>query len=322
MRQIGNADEAANFVRGLAAEVRGFLEGQTAAFGDQEFHFKIESRWNGEGAEEGCRLWVTGAFRIPEEPSYQEFNMLDVQISFIDQQVQVKHILQPLFMKSANVVMKLLHILQQAGAQVGFALIVAGVSDAFYDLLLQMGGQSCAAQSLEGETLEDENAVFLPPSVGLLGPFHEQLADLIRRSCGELERAYAQMALECRVSCRELDDGTWVIEVNGAYRISGIEEKEPFLMLRLYIGCRNRQVDISNIFLPQFMRYRNIGKELIRRVFELAEREAAQVYLVDMVPSFYRRMCSCGARRCYCVVNGELAESGDILRITRDTRLD
>lgn len=323
MGQITDVGGVEKFNRELASNIQDYLELLDEIFQAYEFHFKIEGRWNGETVGEGYQLRVTGAFKDPMmREGYHEFIMLAVQLNYIDQQVQVKQIQQPVFMRETNAVMKILHILQHTAAQVGYGLFMEGASSVFFDYLVQRGCRPCAAETLEGEPLEAGNALFLPPSAQLLdASIHVQLADMIGRYNAGLERAYGEAGLRCPVSCAELENGNWLITVDGSYQINGSMKRDEFLMLRLLVDCRSREIDITNIFLPPFMRYRNTGKELIYRIFKIAEPELVQVFLVDMVPSFYRRMVNRGAQRCCRYIGQELAEASDIVRITRDTRL-
>jgi len=56
-----------------------------------------------------------------------------------------------------------------------------------------------------------------------------------------------------------------------------------------------KQVFITNIFMPASMMHERLGKRVIRAMFEACTPHQYHLLLVDMVPSFYRRMIARGA---------------------------
>ena len=96
--------------------------------------------------------------------------------------------------------------------------------------------------------------------------------------------------------CRE---DIYLFEVLGYYKNEcKPDEKTEYIMLRLYLNCNYKQFQISNIFLPIFMRHKSIGKTIIHKIFLVAEKEQYELYIVDMVKSFYKRMIARGALPC------------------------
>jgi len=90
-------------------------------------------------------------------------------------------------------------------------------------------------------------------------------------------------------------------------------KQTPFILLRFCIYHEYKQIQISNIFLPKFMQYKGQGKRLIYEIFEIAEENSYGLFLVDMVPSFYKRMLDKGALPCN--------ECDDAVQIVRETKL-
>lgn len=94
-------------------------------------------------------------------------------------------------------------------------------------------------------------------------------------------------------------DQLYQVEVNGYYKDDiKSEEQTDFILLRLFINYQYKQVQITNIFLPDFMRYKGIGKKLIHKIFQVSEKEHYGLFVVDMVNSFYQRLIKRGALPC------------------------
>lgn len=91
------------------------------------------------------------------------------------------------------------------------------------------------------------------------------------------------------------------------------DRQTPFIMLRFSINYEYNEIQVSNIFVPPFMRYNGIGKTLLQIVFTVAEIERFYLFLVDMVPSFYQRMINRGAIPC----DGY----DDVVQIVKQTKL-
>lgn len=70
---------------------------------------------------------------------------------------------------------------------------------------------------------------------------------------------------------------------------------------------------ISNIFLPDFMKYKGIGKKLIYNLFVISEKENSELFIIDMVNSFYQRMIKRGALPC--------DDCDDAVQIVSETKL-
>lgn len=89
------------------------------------------------------------------------------------------------------------------------------------------------------------------------------------------------------------------VEVKGYYRNEyKPDEITPFVLLRLFILRDCKQIHISNIFLPGFMCHRAIGKHMIYNIFAISKQQGYDLFIVDMVNSFYRRMINRGALPC------------------------
>lgn len=110
----------------------------------------------------------------------------------------------------------------------------------------------------------------------------------------------------------EGDDG-YRVDVNGYYKDEYEPEKQTeFILLRLYVYNEYRQIQISNIFLPTFMIHKDIGKKLIHNIFTISEKEQYELFIVDMVNSFYQKMIKRGALPCM---------GGDAVQIVSETKL-
>lgn len=89
------------------------------------------------------------------------------------------------------------------------------------------------------------------------------------------------------------------IEITG-YSINKYDPDNinPFVLLRLFILKDCRQIHISNIFLPTFMRHRTIGMHILYHLFTISKKENYELFIIDMVDSFYHKMIKKGALPC------------------------
>ncbi|CAK7070382.1 hypothetical protein [Tissierella sp.] len=85
-------------------------------------------------------------------------------------------------------------------------------------------------------------------------------------------------------------------------------------MLRAHIYTQYNQIQIPNIYIPHFMKKQGIGKKIISIIFKLAEKYNYELFIVDMVPSFYERLIKRGALPC--------VGDGESLQIVKDTKLE
>ncbi len=67
------------------------------------------------------------------------------------------------------------------------------------------------------------------------------------------------------------------------------DELKKFLILKLYIRD-DKQIIITNIFIPFIMRKKGFGMKILSIIFELAKKEGYALFITDMVQSFYNKM--------------------------------
>ena len=84
------------------------------------------------------------------------------------------------------------------------------------------------------------------------------------------------------------------------------------LVLKVLFSHENKQVAIPNIFMPEFMKRQGIGKRLIFIIHQELKKHGYQLFIIDLVQSFYDKLVQRGAIVC---------EEGDIVLITDETRL-
>lgn len=125
---------------------------------------------------------------------------------------------------------------------------------------------------------------------------------------------YSKQRFEFNIMDFTNRDDDYRIDIIGYYKDEYEPEKQTkFILLRLYIYHECRQIQISNIFLPTFMRYNGIGKKLIYTIFTISEKEQYKLFIVDMVSSFYQKMIKRGALPC--------KECDDAVQIVNETKL-
>lgn len=100
-----------------------------------------------------------------------------------------------------------------------------------------------------------------------------------------------------------------LIEIHGQ---TNQDQFSRFILLRVSINHEYRQIYIPNIFLPEIMRYKGIGKKLISLIYKVAEEHGYELFIVDMTTSFYNRLIRRGALPC---------EEDDAVKIIEDTLL-
>ena len=87
--------------------------------------------------------------------------------------------------------------------------------------------------------------------------------------------------------------------------------KSKTLLLKLFIDHDNKQVQLPNIFLPEFMRKSGLGKRLISIVYSVAEKHGYELFITEMTKGFFARMIARGAE----------PYEDDIVKITAETNL-
>lgn len=103
---------------------------------------------------------------------------------------------------------------------------------------------------------------------------------------------------------------------NGLVEVHINETKENLnraIVLRVAILEEYKQLHITNIFMTESLRYKGLGKKLISLLFEIAQEYNYELFVVDMVQSFYKKLIGRGAVRC---------DEEEAVQITIDTNLD
>ncbi len=109
----------------------------------------------------------------------------------------------------------------------------------------------------------------------------------IRNALSALLAPYQGVFHELRI---EGDGNT--IEVRGK---SKAEDQHGFIMLRVVVLDEGQQVQIPNIIKPEPLEERGFGRRLIATVYGVARAGGYDLFIVDMVPGFHRRMLAWGA---------------------------
>ncbi len=136
---------------------------------------------------------------------------------------------------------------------------------------------------------------------------YEQLEKEIMDYLTPLKSLYKKQLFDFK-----MEQDTFGIEVRGYCKDPYTPEKKmEFLLLRIEMNYVDKQIYIPNIFLPDFMRYQGIGKKLIYKIFLIAEKADYDLFIVDMVDSFYQRMKKRGA----------VPYEDDVVMITSTTKL-
>lgn len=140
--------------------------------------------------------------------------------------------------------------------------------------------------------------------------FIKELKEKIASYLSPFKQTFSNNFFSYEMSDYFLVNDVYQIEVMGKYG-NNINNTTPFILLRFQICLEFQEVHLSNIFLPNFMIYKGIGKTLIQNIFDIAKKHNYYLFIIDMVPSFYERM----------IKRGAVPFSDDVVRITDQTRL-
>lgn len=142
---------------------------------------------------------------------------------------------------------------------------------------------------------------------------HQKIETEIFNYLTPLKDQYAEQQFDFDIDV-SMRDNDVLVEVWGFYKNeSAPNGKTEFILLRLYVRHQCTQIHITNIFLPDFMRYKCIGKHLINKIFLISEEVHYELFIVDMVPSFYQKMINKGALPCI--------GQDDVVKIVKGTEL-
>lgn len=143
---------------------------------------------------------------------------------------------------------------------------------------------------------------------------HQQIIKEIESFLKPYQNDYVKQRFDYKITDYCTDDSIYQVEVNGYYKNEyNPEEQTTCILLRIFINYKHRQILISNIFLPDFMRYKGIGKKLIYNLFVISDKETYELFLIDMVESFYQRMIKRAALPC--------ENCDDAVQIVSETKL-
>ena len=146
----------------------------------------------------------------------------------------------------------------------------------------------------------------------MAGSIHQQFKEEIFNYLGSFKNDYIEQRFDFQINDDCCSDNQ--IEVYGYYKDEYQPDKQTkCILLRFFINYEYRQVQISNIFLPDFMKHKGLGKRLIYKIFLITEKEHYELFLIDMVNSFYQKMIARGAFPC--------DACDDAVQIVRETKL-
>jgi hypothetical protein len=87
----------------------------------------------------------------------------------------------------------------------------------------------------------------------------------------------------------------------GKIEITGTTDGKPtslFVLIRVVIRDDWKQLFISNIYLPDFLKHQGTGKKLIKVIYNAAKQMGYELFIAQMTDSFYERMRKRGALQC------------------------
>lgn len=96
----------------------------------------------------------------------------------------------------------------------------------------------------------------------------------------KVEPGYGEVRGELVILCRQTADSDALTKV-----------------LRAEFLHDDKQVYVTNIFMPESMTRERLGKRVIKAMYEACAKHDYHLLIIDMVPSFYHRMLERGAHR-------------------------
>jgi hypothetical protein len=102
---------------------------------------------------------------------------------------------------------------------------------------------------------------------------------------------------------------------SGAIEIIGLVNKNDqgkTRVLKVLFSHENNLAAIPNIFMPEFMKFKGLGKQVIAIIHQSLKQYGYQLLIIDLVPSFYEKLIHRGA---------VIYEEGESVLITDETRL-
>ena len=106
-----------------------------------------------------------------------------------------------------------------------------------------------------------------------------------------------------------------IIPMSNEIEIRGIVNKKDAggtIVIRILISNDYKQVQIPNIFMPEFMREKGIGKTLISLIYEVVKDNGYKLFITDLVPNFYKRLVNRGAIICEANEAVQIIDSTDL----------
>lgn len=89
-------------------------------------------------------------------------------------------------------------------------------------------------------------------------------------------------------------------------------KNDIFCLIRVILNNQDNQIYIPTIFVPAEMEHQGIGKKMIYIIYHIGTRYGYDVFVTDLVESFYNKLLIRGAETC---------DQPDILQITENTNL-
>lgn len=135
--------------------------------------------------------------------------------------------------------------------------------------------------------------------INIMQTIHQHIIKDILNYLEPFKNDYAEQRFEFKITDGWSSDDIYQVEIHGYHKNDYEPEKQTtFILLRLFINYEHKQIHISNIFLPDFMKHKCLGKKLIYKIFTISEKEQYGLFIVDMVNSFYQKMIKRGALPC------------------------
>lgn len=116
--------------------------------------------------------------------------------------------------------------------------------------------------------------------------------------------------LKSKIETEEDEQGD--IELLKIHGQTSEDESSKFMILSLFAN-KYKQVIITNIKMPSEMQKKGFGMKMIEIAFDTSENEGYDFFIADMLPSFYHKMLTRGAR--------EAGDNEDAVKIMKSTRL-
>ena len=106
-----------------------------------------------------------------------------------------------------------------------------------------------------------------------------------------LKKEFSKIGFDFEIDEEQCEHNGYCLNFTGYYFDEYHKDSPtPFILLVVYVYDDFKQIQIPNIFLPASMHHHNIGLNMLNEIRKISNKYNYELFIVDMVNSFYHRM--------------------------------